>query len=300
MQKNIITLGITLDENKKRKLEAVGSLTQKESPTSVQDFLTKAEEADIIYSNGAYLLDSLPHLQNVFVTYPYVELGVFNSEELKQNGVQIANAQGGNRDSIVEWVMYMVLELLRKFRPLVRATENIDVQMQQSLQGKNVLIVGYGSIGSQVGKLCQAFGMNVVPFKRGDSLEELAAQADIIINALNCNTSSKNLLNEQFFMNVKKGSHYITFARPYTYDIDALISSIDNGILAGAAIDCDPEKFGDTTNAFYQKSLSCPKILVTPHIAFSTTQAIQNGGEIAIKNIEAYIKGEPQNILQKK
>ena len=45
--------------------------------------------------------------------------------------------------------------------------------------------------------------------------------------------------------------------------------------------------------------MSCEKILVTPHIAFSTKQAVANGGEIAIQNIEAFLNGEPQNILKK-
>ena len=101
------------------------------------------------------------------------------------------------------------------------------------------------------------------------------------------------------FLSLKKGAYYITFVRPYTYDLDGIIKSIDKGILAGAAIDCDPEKFGDTTNEFYQKALSNSKILVTPHVAFSTKQAIVNGAEIAVQNIEAYLKGKPQNILTK-
>ena len=101
-------------------------------------------------------------------------------------------------------------------------------------------------------------------------------------------------------MSRKKGVYYISFVRPYTYDLDGLLKSIDRGIVGGAAIDCDPEKFGDTTNEFYKKALSNPKVLVTPHIAFSTKQAIVNGAEIAVKNIEAFVAGKPQNILTKK
>jgi len=100
--KKIITLGINLKDEHKKRLESIGELTVQEDPESVEDFLLKAGGADIIFSNGGFLLDSLPRLKNVFVTYPYVELGVFNTEELEKNGVQIANSQGGNRDSIVE------------------------------------------------------------------------------------------------------------------------------------------------------------------------------------------------------
>lgn len=300
MKKKIITLGINLNEVHKKRLESVGELIIQESPKSVEDFLSKSKDADIIFSNGDFLLDILPKLKNVFVTYPYVELGVFDTDKLEKNKVYVANSQGGNRDSIVEWTMYMVLSLFRKFRQMVRATENFPIELQESLVGKKVLIVGHGSIGSKVGILCNAFGMNVDFFNRGDNLAAKSKNVDLVINSLNCNTSSKNLLDKKFFMNMKKGSYYLTFSRPYTYDIDGLIMSIKNSIVSGAAIDCDPEEFGDTKNKFYQKCLSCPEILVTPHIAFSTKQAVSNGREIAIQNIEAFIKGKPQNILKKK
>ena len=204
MNKKIITLGINLSDEYKKRLTAIGELKELESPTSVEDFLSKTENADVIYSNGAYLLESLPKLKDVFVTYPYVELGVFDSEELKKNGVFVANAQGGNKDSIVEWVMYMILSLFRNFGSKIRATENFPFELQESLQDKKVLIVGHGSIGSQIGVLCKDFGMEVIFFKRGDDLTSSSKNVDIVVNALNCNSTSKNLLDESFFMNLKK------------------------------------------------------------------------------------------------
>ncbi len=298
--KKIVTLGVHLNEDHRKRLEDVGEVVSVGSPTSVDDLLDKTVGADVIYSDGAFLLDSLPRLKNVFVTYPYVELGVFDSEELEKNGVSVANAQGGNRDSIVEWVMFMVLSLFRKFPSFIRVKEDIELKLHQSLQDKRVLIVGKGSIGQQIGKLCQAFGMEIDFFQRGDDLTQKSQDADLVVNALNCNSSSNNLLNEEFFMSLKKGAYFVSFVRGYTYDLDGLIRSINNGIVAGAAIDCDPERPGDTKNDFYQKAVSNPKILVTPHLAFSSEQAVANGAEIAIKNIEAFIAGKPQNVLSKK
>ena len=190
--KKIITLGINLSNEHKKRLESIGELKVLDEPTSVEDFVNKSEGADILFSNGDYLLEALPKLRNVFVTYSYIELGVFDTEELAKNGVTIANAQGGNRDSIVEWTTYMILSLFRKFNPMVRAKENFPVELQQSLVGKKVLIVGHGSIGSQVGKLCEAFGMEVAFFERDNDLLEKTKDADLIVNSLNCNTSSKN------------------------------------------------------------------------------------------------------------
>lgn len=298
--KKIIVSGANPTEAQKRRLEAVGEVQYLPSAGSSEDLVKQAAGADILFSNGDFLLETLPKLKNIFVTYPYVELGSFDSEELKKNGVTVANSQGGNRPSIIEWTMFMILALFRKFVPMVRAAENFPVELQQSLVDKKVLIVGKGSIGSKIAIPCEAFGMKVEFFERGDDLRAKSADADLVINALNCNSSSKNLLNDAFFMGMKKDSYFVTFVRPYTYSLDGLIAAIDKGIVAGAAIDCDPEKFGDTTNVFYQKALSNPKILVTPHIAFSTKQAVANGAEIAVQNIEAFATGKPQNVLTKK
>lgn len=297
--RKIIVLGGNLDDKQKARLQTLGEVKYLPSPSSSDDLIKQADGSDILYSDGAFLLDSLSSLKNIFVTYPYVELGVFNTKELEKNGVLIANSQGGNRSSIIEWVMFMILSLFRKLIPMVRAKENFPVELQESLVDKNVLIIGKGSIGTKIALLCEAFGMRVDFFERGDDLYDKSAHSDLIINALNCNTSSKNLLDEKFFMSLKKGSYYVTFVRQYTYDLGGLIKSIENNIVAGAAIDCDPEKFGDTTNEFYQKALSNPKILVTPHIAFSSKQAVMNGAEIAVQNIEAFVSGKPQNILTK-
>jgi len=297
--KKIVVAGPKLSEDRKKRLEVIGEVTYYPSVSSSEELIKISDGADVLFSNGDFLLESLPKLKNIFVTYPYVELGVFDSDALKRNGILVANSQGGNRSSIIEWVMFMTLELFRKFRYMVRAAENFPVELQESLVDKKVLIIGKGSIGTKIAIPCEAFGMKVDFFSRGDDLKSKSSDADLIINALNCNSTSKNLLDRDFFMSLKKGAYYLTFARPYTYDIDGLLKAIDDGIVAGAAIDCDPEDFGDTTNDFYQKCLKNEKILVTPHIAFSTKQAVSNGGEIAIQNIEAYIAGKPQNVLTK-
>ena len=70
MRKKIITLGINLKDEYKKRLESVGELVIQESPESVEDFLKKTKDADVIFSNGDFLLDTLPKLKNVFVTYP--------------------------------------------------------------------------------------------------------------------------------------------------------------------------------------------------------------------------------------
>jgi phosphoglycerate dehydrogenase-like enzyme len=288
-------------DDQRKRLESVGTLVPLQEVKSADEWLEAVEGHDVIctWGDGGYALKNLPKLNNVLVTYPYTELGSFNSAELAKNNVFVANSQGGNRMSIVEWTMFEIISLFRKFPQYLRTTEQYPFTSTESLEGKKVLTIGHGTIGTEVGERCEAFGMVVDYFNRGDNLKAKTIQADVVVNALNCNPSSENLLDAEFFMGMKEGSYYVTFARPYTYDIDGLIDAIEAGVVAGAGIDCDPEPLFDVSNDFYKKCLSNDKILVTPHVAGVTKQASANGMEIMVANIEAYLKGKPQNILTK-
>lgn len=281
------------------RLNAIGQVEKLDGVSTDDEWLKAVQGYDVVCTWGDHVLPNLEKLKDVLVTYPYTELGSFNSSILKDNNVFIANARGGNRKSIVEWTIFTILSLYRQFPNFLRTTKQYPFTSTESVEGKKVLIVGHGTIGSEIGERCEAFGMNVEYFNRGDDLEAKANEADLVINALNCNPSSENLLNAEFFSKMKKGSYYVTFARPYTYDIDGLISAIEAGVVAGAGIDCDPEPLFDISNDFYKKCLSSEKILVTPHVAGVTKQASANGLEIMVQNVEAYLNGNPQNILVK-
>jgi phosphoglycerate dehydrogenase-like enzyme len=281
------------------RLNAVGQVEKLESVSSDEEWLNAVKGYDVVCNWGDHVLANLNKLENVLITYPYTELGSFGSDELAKRNVYIANARGGNRKSIVEWTTFMILSLYRQFPTFLRTTEQHPFTSTESVEGKKVLIVGHGTIGTEVGERCEAFGMVVDYFNRGDDLAAKTNQADVVVNALNCNPSSKNLLDADFFSKMKKGAYYVTFVRPYTYDIDGLISAIEAGIVGGAAIDCDPEPLFDVSNDFYKKCLSNEKILVTPHVAGVTNQAAANGLEVMVKNVESYLNGKPQNILKK-
>jgi phosphoglycerate dehydrogenase-like enzyme len=299
MKKICITGDFPFTEEQKARLAAQGEVKNVTGYSSSEEWLSAVQGSDVILSDGDYLLENLEKLENVFVTYPYIELGAFDSEKLKENGVFVANTEGSNKSSVVQWVIFMVLSLFRKFPTYLNTTEKYDFVLNQSLKDKKAFIVGKGSIGTGIGEVLEALQMDVSYFERGEDLKAKSADADLVVNALNANSSSKNLLNEEFFMSLKHGSYYVSFVRRHTYDLDGVIKSLDAGVLAGAAIDCDPEEPYDTTNDFYHRCLNHEKILVTPHIAFATKEASARGREVAIQNIEAYLSGKPQNIITK-
>lgn len=231
--------------------------------------------------------------------YPFIELGNFDSKELEKNNVFVANARGGNKNSIVEWVMFMILALFRKLHKKMRVNSNIAFERTKSLENKIVLVVGHGDIGSEIGRRCEAFAMNVSFYERGEDLIEKVKNADVVVNALNVNASSHNLINANVFSNMKQDAIFVSFARLHTYDLEGLIKAIKSEQLSGAGIDCDPEGSGDTENDFYQMALSCDNILVTPHVAFATDVAGVNGHKFAVENLINFTKGEKVNVINK-
>jgi phosphoglycerate dehydrogenase-like enzyme len=299
MKKITIIGNFPFDEQQNLRLKFLGDIKTIGTPQSAEEWTNVSRESDVIISDGSGLLENLNNLQDVFVTYPYVELGNFDSKKLAENNVYVANARGGNRSAIVELVIFQILSIFRKFPSMINVVRDIPLEFNDSLASKKVLIVGKGNIGQKIGQILTSFDMDVDYFCRGDNLIEKGSKADLIVNALSSTSTSKNLLNEEFFMSLKKGSYFVSFVRHYTFDIDGVIKSLDNNILKSAAIDCDPEQMGNTTNPFYQKILNHDKILATPHIAFTAKEAITNSREIVVKNVEAFCNGEPINILSK-
>ncbi|MDB5162330.1 MAG: phosphoglycerate dehydrogenase [Candidatus Saccharibacteria bacterium] len=299
MKQIVLAGSFNLTDEQTARIAAMGEVTKTEDFSNNQEWLDAIKGADVVCSDGSYLYANLKNLENVFVTYPYTELGSFDSEELATKNVYIANARGGNRKSIVEWAIFMTLSMYRQLPNFLRTTTQYPFTATESLEGKNVLIVGHGTIGTELGERYESFGMNVTYFNRSDNLIDMSANSDLVVNALNCNPSTENMLNASYFSSLKKGVRYLTFSRPFTYDIDGLISSIDAGIIAQAAIDCDPEPLFDISNDFYKKCLANEKILVTPHVAGITTKAGKNGTEIMVQNVEQFLAGTPQNIIKK-
>ena len=198
------------------RLTAIGQLDKLAPATTDEEWLQSVQGYNVICTWGDHVVANLDKLENVLVTYPYTELGSFDSVSLAKKNVFVANARGGNKKSITEWTLFMILALYRQFPTFLRTTEQHPFTSTESLEGKQALVVGSGTIGSEVAARCESFGMVIEYFHRGDDFEMKMKDADIVINALNCNTTSKNLMNKDVFLKMKEGSYYVTFARPYT------------------------------------------------------------------------------------
>jgi len=287
-------------EEQKSRLNWLGDVTfYDELSNSYDEWVERCQWADVICTGKFGLKQKYQELADVFISLGFVGVGFFDKEILKKNNVMVSNSPGCNKDAVTEWVIFMLLALMRKFPAIVNVEKILNKRPETTtgLKWKSVCILGQWNIWSNVGYVCEAFGMRIFYVERWEDLLESVEDADVVISCFSVNESTKNLLNEEFFAWLKKWAYFITPVDYVTYDVDALISSLDNWHLAGAAIDAMWIQVGDVDDKFYKKIQSHPKILATPHIAWASDVADKRWGDMMIDNVEAWIAGKPINLI---
>jgi len=239
-------------------------------------------------------------LKDKLISFPFVGVGWLDLKRLSGNNVKIANAPGCNKAAVSEWIIGMMIMLSRK---LLKYIDTDSVREEDflgripGLTGKKVAMLGKGNVGSTVGKICEAFDMEVDYFLEGDDLLSSVKDSDFVVNCLANNSETKGLLGKEFFQSLKEGSFFLSVTDTDIYDIGGLISALDSGHLGGAAI--DPAGIGifDAEGDVYLKLKNHPKIIATPHIAFHTDLTTRRANNIMIDNVEAWINGKPINVI---
>lgn len=305
MKKNIkivITHDLNLSIEDMKRLKSLGEVTVYNSrPSSVFDWLNRTKGADIICSGISGLKGGYKNLRNVFISLPMVGYSFLNKGILQKNNISVSNSPGCNKDAVAEWIIGMLINLLREMQFFINngnLPKDKAPQATKGLVGKNILILGKGNIGTRVGEICTALKMNVSFFKRGEDLLNKTKNQEVIVNCLSANKTSVNLLNQNFFNSLEQGSFFISVSNNTTYDPEALFTALDSGRISKAAIDEGTMPAGAIDDPYYQKLLQHSKILATPHIAYNTDYTDALGNKMMIDNIEAWIKGRPINLVK--
>lgn len=235
-------------------------------------------------------------------------VGVDNIDvaEATKKGIIVLNAPEGNTVAATEHTMAMMLALARNV-PQAHASLKDgkwlrSKMMGVEMRGKTLGILGLGRIGSGVAKRALAMEMNIVAYDpfigaeqaeaMGIKLVELAEVfpvADFITLHLPKTPETKNLLNKESFAKMKPGVRIINCARGGVINEQDLADAVEQGIVAGAAIDVFEKEPVDPENPL----LKLEKIIVTPHLGASTAEAQVGVAVDVAEGIIAVLKGEP-------
>ena len=176
----------------------------------------------------------------------------------------------------------------------------------RELHGKVVGLVGMGNIGQKVAQIATAFGCRVIFHSvtgkskvteyEQVSFDELLERSDFL--SLHCPLSqlTKGIINYDALKKMKKTAYLINVARgPVVVDGD-LKRALDEGLIAGAGLDVtstEPMKDSNPLSEFKDSD----KLIITPHLAWASTEARYRDVEENIKNVEAFLNGEPRNVI---
>jgi D-3-phosphoglycerate dehydrogenase len=217
----------------------------------------------------------------------------------QDRGVPVFNAPFSNTRSVAELVLAEIVLLLRGI-PYRNAMAHRGVWVKTALgsyevRGKCLGIVGYGHIGTQVGLLAEALGMQVVFYdietklslgnaRAMPSLNALLEIADVVTLHVPETPQTHGIIGAAQMARMKPGSHLINASRGTVVDIEALVEALTSKHLAGAGMDVFPAEPKSTSEEFFSPLRGMDNVLLTPHVGGSTEEAQQNiGTEVAEK-----------------
>ncbi len=249
------------------------------------------------------LLSEYPNVKVIavaFTGYDCVDL-----EMCEQKGIAVYNVPAYSTNSVAELTVGLALSLLRDI-PTANNTVNAGnwrMQPGRELFGKTVGILGTGSIGIMTAHFFKTFGCKIVGWSRtekdefkmiGDyvsDLQEFFSIPDIISVHLPLNDETKGMIGRKELSSMQESAYLINTARGAIVDEKALIKVLSEGEIAGAALDVFEQEPIGSDSPF----LRLKNVILTPHIAYKTVEALERRAEITIENIANFIKGDKTN-----
>jgi D-lactate dehydrogenase len=238
-------------------------------------------------------------------------------------------------NTVAEFTFALLLMLMRKMYEGVRRVKeegrfNFDGLRGFDLLGKTIGVIGTGHIGRYVVKIAHGFGMDIVAYDpypseklaaefgfKYLSLEQLLKVSDVVTLHVPYMPATHHLINADNIKLFKPGSVLINSARGGLVETQAMVSGLKQGILGGAAMDVlEEEGFikeemdmlanGHPGEAQMKVALAdhelmkMDNVLITPHTAFNTIEAIKRILDTTIANIQGFAAGKPVNVVGKK
>ena len=293
-------------------LEALGDVTRYDG-TAPDQVPARAGDADVLLVNKVKLpesvLSQLPKLKYVGVLATGYD-NVDTAAAARRN-IAVTNVPGYSSDSVAQLAFALLLELCHHAGEHSRRVLEEKAWSRQpyycfwdfplsELAGRTMGVVGLGRIGVRVAEIARAFGMNVIAYTRTSKeiagvkcvdFDTLLAESDVI--SLNCPLTerTRGLINADALARMKKSAYLINTSRGGVIVEDDLRRALDGGVIAGAAVDVLSSEPPAEDNPL----LHAKNIIVTPHIAWATTEARTRLLSIVTDNLSAYLRGEKLN-----
>ncbi|MDP3882956.1 MAG: hydroxyacid dehydrogenase [Candidatus Staskawiczbacteria bacterium] len=250
----------------------------------------------------------------------------------KENKIAVSNVPFYGENTVAEHTFALILALSRKlFDSVDRARKgdfSLDGLCGFDLKEKTLGIVGMGHIGVHVARIAKGFEMNVLAFdlKQDKKLakkigfkyadfESVLKNSDIITLHAPYNKNTHHLINSKNINLIKKGAYLINTARGALVETEALLKALSEGILSGAGLDvleaeCFIKEEAQLLSKEFPKTcdlktvlqnhvlLQQKNVIITPHNAFNSKEALKRILDTTILNVQAFVKNKPINLVK--
>ncbi|MFZ0107439.1 MAG: D-2-hydroxyacid dehydrogenase [Thiobacillus sp.] len=280
------------------------------------DVVARLQDASIVITNKVKLpgefLAQTPGVKMIAVAATgtdNVDLGY-----CREHAIVVSNIRGYAVDTVPEHAFMMMLALRRN---LIGWREDVHAGLWQQadqfclftrpvndLHGSTLGLIGYGSLGRGMRKLAEAFGMKVLVAEHKTAaklrdgytpFDTVLREADVISLHTPLTAETRHMISTREFSLMKPSTLLINTARGNLVDEAALIEALQSGRIGGAGFDVlavEPPRDGNPL-----LDLDLPNFILTPHVAWSSREAMQTLADQLVDNIEAFVAGSPRNVV---
>lgn len=310
-----IALGEDMDLSR---LNEFGKVTVYQT-TEPNQVIERLKDADVVLTNkvtiNKEIMDALPKLKYIGENATGTN-NIDLSYAAKRN-IAVTNVKSYSTDSVVQHtfaLLFYVYEKLRFYDDYVKdgSYARSDCftffgEKFSELSGRTWGIIGLGEIGRKVAQIAKAFGCRVIYYSTSGKnnnpdfeqvdFDTLLMQSDIISIHAPLNEKTNNLMDEKAFSKMKKNAVLINVGRGPIINDYALYNALINEQIAGAALDVVSNEPINADNPLL-KIKDSKKLIITPHIAWATTQARQRLVDEIYENLLSFTKGERKNRVE--
>ncbi len=282
--------------------------------TRLDELAERLEGATIVISSKIPLrgemLARFPAIR--FIAVAGAGVDAFDLDYCRAHGIAVSNVAGYAQHTVPEHAFMLILALMRNLLAYRRDVQRgcwqktepfcyIDAPLSD-LHGKTLGIVGEGAIGQGAARIARGFDMRVLfadhpepkaPGLEYTPLETLLAQSDVVTLHCPLTPATRNLIGEMQLRSMKRSAVLIYTARGGLVDEQALARALQEGWIAGAGLDVlavEPPRGGHPL-----LDLDLPNLIVTPHVAWASREAMQSFAEQLVGNLEAFVAGAPRS-----
>ncbi len=284
--------------------------------TGPQEVVPRIQDASIVITNkvklSAAILAQAPGVKMIAVAATGTD--IVDLAYCRAQGIVVSNIRGYAVQTVPEHAFMMMLALRRNllgWREDVRAGlwQQADqfclfTRPVNDLYGSTLGLVGYGSLGHGMQTLAEAFGMKVQVAEHRSAatvragytpFDDVLREADVISLHTPLTPETRHMIGEREFGLMKSTAILINTARGNLVDEAALVEALKSGRIGGAGFDVlaiEPPREGNPL-----LDLDLPNFILTPHVAWSSRQAMQILADQLVDNIEAFVTGSPRNVV---